>query len=144
MPNDAPDLTAVTSLLEEVFVRYPLGNLCDVCADEIGKILQSQFQMSVQIVGIANTAFGGFTPPFLRAKRPDGTIITVATQGWHEVVRIETETDSFYLDALVFVHFGANAVRWEAYNFLWEYPGDIEQRYTRKPGDAPPTGARPE
>ncbi len=134
-----PDLSSYN--LDKTFEDYPVGNYCEVCADELGQRLETDFK--VDIVEIQDRVAG---PRFvnLLARNPSGREIVVGTKGWHEIVRIEVDGEQYFIDSLVYDHYqNPTPLTWQEYNQLWTYPNDQIIVNSRLPGQPRPTGTNP-
>lgn len=83
----------------------------------------------MDIVTIQNEeipGLAGVRPSYIQAKKPDGGLFLLALTGFHQANRIHTNETSYYLDALVYWHYGVAAVDEDSYFSLFEYPESIE------------------
>lgn len=126
--QSALDLKAVKNKLEVLFQRYPAGNHCDICARKVGEELQKA-KFDVEIVTIQNEEMPeqpGKRPSYIQGKKPDGEYFLLAKTGFHQANRVHFEDNFYYIDALVYVHYGVEAVDETTYFALFVYPDGIE------------------
>lgn len=128
MASNRPDLSALGDSLETLFQTYPAGNYCDVCAKAAGMELR-KVGFEVAIVTIQNEVNPGqpnVRPPYIQAKRPDGQPFLLGQNGFHQANRITFEDAFYYIDPLVYLHYGVDVVDETTYFGLFVYPDGIE------------------
>jgi hypothetical protein len=122
------DLDKSRKKLEALFKSYPAGNHCDVCADKVGKELK-EAGFEVEIVTIQNEQIPGqpgARPPYVQARKPDGSPFLLGQVGFHQTNRVQFEGVSYFIDALVYLHYGVQAVDEDTYFSLFVYPDGVE------------------
>lgn len=123
------DLSKAERELTSLFSQpesHPTRGQCVRCARVAAKILKD-IGYDVEIVQIENRDFGPYVgrPPVMTANDPNGQTLVIATDGYHQAVRINGQ---YYLDALVYLHYGVTGIAAAEYFRLtiWDYPFDIE------------------
>lgn len=89
----------------------------------------------MEIVTIQNEEIPGLPgarPPYIQAKKPDGSLFLLAQSGFHQVNRIHQNEVSYYLDALVYWHYGVEVIDEVSYFDLFEYPDGLEMTRVEK------------
>ncbi len=122
------DLEHLGSALTPIFEVYPVGNFCDICAQEVSQELRKT-EFEVAIVTLRNETMPGqshIRPPFIHGRHPDGQPVLLADTGFHQVARLLTDGIFYYLDALVFMHYGLQAVDEMTYRGLFLYSDGVE------------------
>jgi hypothetical protein len=123
------DLSTFSKDLESLFAQYPVGDYCDRCANNLSEVLRRRSDYAVAILTIQNETVPGLPdirPAYIGARLPDGSGLLLAQTGFHQVCRIGLDGDFYFLDALVYLHYGSTAVDRDSYFGLFEYPDGIE------------------
>lgn len=68
----------------------------------------------------------GKRPSYIQGKKPDGEHFLLAQTGFHQANRIHIEDNFYYIDALVYTHYGVKAVDETTYFTLFVYPDGVE------------------
>jgi hypothetical protein len=126
--SQKPDISNHRERLEAIFRTYPAGNFCDVCAKAVGAELR-EAGFGVEIVTVqneANPAQPNMRPPFIQAKLPDGKSFLLGQNGFHQANRIIAQPNSYYIDPLVYLHFGVELVDERTYFGLFVYTDSME------------------
>jgi hypothetical protein len=122
------DLSRFSQVLTPIFETYPTGNLCDVCAQKVaGELQKAQYKLA--IVTIQNERMPGqpnIRPPFIHGLARNNQPFLLGQSGFHQAVRIEIDSVLYYIDALVYLHYGLSAVDEVTYWRLFWYPDGIE------------------
>lgn len=127
MPANGPDLAPLHNPLEALFQAYPAGNHCDICARAVG-ILLREAGFEVAIVTIQNEMNPGLSlrPPYIQAKLPDGKLFLLGQNGFHQATRITLQGTFYYIDSLVYLHYGVVAINGKDFFDLFMYADGVE------------------
>jgi len=128
MATHRPDLSAFKDTLERLFLTYPAGNYCDVCAQAVGlELRKAGYEVAiVTIQNAVNPARPDVRPPYIQAKRPDGQPFLLGQNGFHQANRIVFADTFYYIDPLVYLHYGVEVVDETTYFDLFVYPDGME------------------
>ena len=127
-----PDLSQLENSLASVFRDFPSNSFkCSECADQAGKIIRDA-DIDVEILRIENFRIGRLQvqPQTIRAYAPDRKLFTISENAYHELLEFP---GGYYLDSLVFEHFGVSPVTWNEYMNLLEAPEAIVKIGNRSP-----------
>jgi hypothetical protein len=113
--------------LAALFEAYPPGNLCDILALKVSQILDAE-GYEVAIITLENRFVPGtlIRPPYIPAWSLNRVSFLLAQTGFHVTVRIRSDNQMYYLDSLVFLHHGVEALMEQDYLNLFVYPAEIE------------------
>lgn len=120
------DKSKLNTILKRAQYASNKGN-CRLCANELVRKLKD-LGYDAEIVRLENYNGNG---AMLAKDANNWAGKMVATDGWHNVVRIKTAQGDFYLDRLVYEHFGDGQWRpltWKEYDDLWMYPGTLVEK----------------
>lgn len=118
------DLHTFRQLLAAVFMDFPASSFkCDLAANKARQIFVGA-GFSADIVRLQNREIvPGVRGQYMVALDKNGQQMVVGETGFHETVRINGVS---YIDAIVYEHFGVQALEWEDYAKLWLYPDQLE------------------
>lgn len=131
---DSIDLSHLQSKLEAIFEQYPLGNLCDLCADAVSKVLVDD-GYDVELVRIENEenpVRPGMRGQYILVRNTDGTFLTLSVNGFHVACRIPQRTERYYVDSFIYQRFGLQAIEETSYFALFQYPDSMEITQVRQ------------
>ena len=121
------------SKLQSAFKSYPAGNHCDVLAQLLGRLLHSA-GYEVVIVTFQNEPMPGTMTraSFIPAINADGDAFLLAQTGFHDTIRLTVDDTVYYLDGLVYMHYGATAVTEDVYFELFLYADALDVTNVRQ------------